>query len=77
MWVYPALVPLLQVSDLTGSFGLFRKPCLEAVMGLCTRKGYAFQMEIAVRARRLGYSIEEVRRDGRVACGWVGGPMGR
>ncbi|EFN57145.1 hypothetical protein CHLNCDRAFT_57362 [Chlorella variabilis] len=48
------------VSDLTGSFRLFRKPCLDAVMSLCTSKGYAFQMEIAVRARRLGYTIEEV-----------------
>ncbi|KAL4435629.1 hypothetical protein ABPG77_002592 [Micractinium sp. CCAP 211/92] len=48
------------VSDLTGSFRLFRKPCLEKVMALCTSKGYAFQMEIAVRAKRLGYTIEEV-----------------
>ena len=72
--------PHMQVSDLTGSFRLFRKPCLEAVMGLCTSKGYAFQMEIAVRARRLGYTIEEVRRDGReCVSGWgrEGGREGR
>ena len=59
------LLPLLlppppQVSDLTGSFRLFRTPCLDAVMPLVTSKGYAFQMEIAVRARRMGYAIEEV-----------------
>ena len=69
-------LPPTQVSDLTGSFRLFRKPCLEAVMRLCTSKGYAFQMEIAVRARRLGYTIEEVREgrgEGRWVGGWVGG----
>lgn len=47
-------------------------------MALTTSKGYAFQMEIAVRARRLGYTIEEVRAFtvdegmGRVgAAGWL------
>lgn len=30
-------------------------------MPLCTSKGYAFQMEIAVRAKQLGYTIGEVR----------------
>ncbi|WPT11632.1 Dolichol-phosphate mannosyltransferase subunit 1 [Picochlorum sp. SENEW3] len=48
------------VSDLTGSFRLYRKDCLEVLMEQCTSKGYAFQMEIAVRASRLGYRIEEV-----------------
>lgn len=48
------------VSDLTGSFRLFRAECLNVLMEKCTSKGYAFQMEIAVRARRLGYTIEEV-----------------
>ncbi|PRW33931.1 putative dolichol-phosphate mannosyltransferase [Chlorella sorokiniana] len=48
------------VSDLTGSFRLFRKPCLEKVMPLCKSRGYAFQMEIAVRAKRMGYTVEEV-----------------
>ncbi|PSC77006.1 dolichol-phosphate mannosyltransferase subunit 1 [Micractinium conductrix] len=48
------------VSDLTGSFRLFRKQALETIMPLCKSKGYAFQMEIAVRARRMGYTIEEV-----------------
>lgn len=35
----PALPAPPQVSDLTGSFRLFRKPCLEEVMALCTSKG--------------------------------------
>lgn len=48
------------VSDLTGSFRLYRKPALELLMRRCTSKGYAFQMEIAVRARRAGLSIAEV-----------------
>ena len=50
-----------QVSDLTGSFRLYRKRCLDKLMNLCTSKGYAFQMEIVVRARGLGFTIEEVR----------------
>jgi len=48
------------ISDLTGSFRLYRKECLNVLMEKCTSKGYAFQMEIAVRASRLGYSISEV-----------------
>ena len=48
------------VSDLTGSYRLYRKPCLAALMAVCTSKGYAFQMEIAVRARRAGMRIAEV-----------------
>lgn len=48
------------VSDLTGSFRLYRKRCLERLMRQCKSKGYAFQMEIAVRARRMGMSIAEV-----------------
>jgi len=47
------------VSDLTGSFRLYRKPVLETLMKEVTSKGYAFQMEIIVRARCLGYSIGE------------------
>lgn len=35
-------------------------------MALCRSKGYAFQMEIAVRAKRLGYTIEEV--SGQCCC---------
>ncbi len=48
------------VSDLTGSFRLFRRAALADVVGRCTSKGYAFQMEVAVRARRRGYAVAEV-----------------
>ncbi|PHJ23718.1 dolichol-phosphate mannosyltransferase subunit 1 [Cystoisospora suis] len=48
------------VSDLTGSFRLFKRPVLEDLMKRITSKGYVFQMEVAVRARSLGYSIGEV-----------------
>lgn len=65
----PSLVPptptrtsaaLLQVSDLTGSFRLYRKSVLEQVIAGVNSKGYAFQMEIIVRARSQGCSIGEV-----------------
>ena len=96
----------VQVSDLTGSFRLYRKECAAQLMPQCTSKvgtpqasltpqtgrpvmfavvgllpwqasppaypatantvmlrmqGYAFQMEIIVRARKMGCSIAEVR----------------
>ena len=48
------------VTDLTGSFRLFRKEALEALMGVVTSKGYVFQMEVMARARLQGLRIEEV-----------------
>lgn len=54
------LAALLQVSDLTGSFRLYRKSVLEKVIAGVNSKGYAFQMEIIVRARSQGYSVGEV-----------------
>ena len=50
----------MQVSDLTGSFRLYRKPVLEKIISQVTSKGYAFQMEIIVRARSAGFSVGEV-----------------
>jgi dolichol-phosphate mannosyltransferase len=47
------------ISDLTGSYRVYKKACLETLMDVCTCKGYAFQMEIAVRASRLGYRLSE------------------
>ena len=47
------------ISDLTGSYRVYKKACLETLMEVCTCKGYAFQMEIAVRASRLGYRLSE------------------
>ncbi|XP_021736232.1 dolichol-phosphate mannosyltransferase subunit 1 [Chenopodium quinoa] len=48
------------VSDLTGSFRLYRKSVLEDLISSCVSKGYVFQMEMIVRASRKGHHIEEV-----------------
>jgi dolichol-phosphate mannosyltransferase len=48
------------VTDLTGSFRLFKKPVLERLMTQVTSKGYVFQMEVMARARLNGFAIEEV-----------------
>jgi len=48
------------VSDLTGSFRLYKKEVLEKLVSKCVSKGYVFQMEMIVRARQLRYTIEEV-----------------
>lgn len=49
-----------QISDLTGSFRLYKKQVLAKVIEETKSKGYVFQMEMIVRARNLGYSIAEV-----------------
>jgi len=48
------------VSDLTGSFRLYKKEILEKLVTSCVSKGYVFQMEMIVRARHGGCSIGEV-----------------
>ncbi|RPB05451.1 nucleotide-diphospho-sugar transferase [Choiromyces venosus 120613-1] len=48
------------VSDLTGSFRLYKRKVLETVISQTESKGYTFQMEMMVRARGLGYSVAEV-----------------
>lgn len=48
------------ISDLTGSFRLYRVHVIKDIIARCTSKGYVFQMEIVVRARSLGYTIGEV-----------------
>ncbi|MCO5609438.1 hypothetical protein L7F22_063664 [Adiantum nelumboides] len=48
------------VSDLTGSFRLYKKGVFKELVGACVSKGYAFQMELIVRASRKGCKIEEV-----------------
>ena len=47
------------VSDLTGSFRLYRREVLERVMGRTESKGYTFQMELMTRAKGMGYKVEE------------------
>ncbi|XP_054152758.1 dolichol-phosphate mannosyltransferase subunit 1-like [Oppia nitens] len=48
------------VSDLTGSFRLYKRQALEKLVESCVSKGYVFQMEMMVRANSLGYRISEV-----------------
>lgn len=48
------------VTDLTGSFRLYKKSVLKQLIGLSKSKGYAFQMEIIVLAEQKGYKIGEV-----------------
>ncbi|TRM57172.1 glycosyltransferase family 2 protein [Schizophyllum amplum] len=48
------------VSDVTGSFRLYRLPVLRHIITVTESKGYVFQMEMMVRARALGYSVGEV-----------------
>jgi dolichol-phosphate mannosyltransferase len=48
------------VSDLTGSFRLYKKDVLKHCISQCITKGYVFQMELIVRARANRYSIAEV-----------------
>ena len=47
-------------SDLTGSFRLYKRNVFEDVISLMKSKGYVFQMEVLVRASKMGYQIEEV-----------------
>ena len=49
------------VSDITGSFRLYKKDVLQDLVSQCVSKGYVFQMEMIVRARAKGYTITEVR----------------
>lgn len=48
------------VSDLTGSFRLYRREAFVRIMREVVSTGYVFQMEIIVRARNLGMHIVEV-----------------
>uniref|UniRef100_K3WCE1 Dolichol-phosphate mannosyltransferase subunit 1 n=1 Tax=Globisporangium ultimum (strain ATCC 200006 / CBS 805.95 / DAOM BR144) TaxID=431595 RepID=K3WCE1_GLOUD len=48
------------VSDLTGSFRLYKRAVIEDIMSSIQGLGYVFQMEILVRARQRQYSIAEV-----------------
>jgi dolichol-phosphate mannosyltransferase len=48
------------VSDLTGSFRLYKRHVLEDLMNSVKGKTYVFQMEVIVRAKAKNYSVEEV-----------------
>lgn len=47
-------------SDLTGSFRLYERSAIESILPQVKCKGYAFQMEILVRAHNAGMIIGEV-----------------
>lgn len=48
------------VSDLTGSFRLYKKAVLDKVIHSTESKGYSFQMEMMVRAKAMGFKVAEV-----------------
>uniref|UniRef100_A0A1I7YVA2 Dolichol-phosphate mannosyltransferase subunit 1 n=1 Tax=Steinernema glaseri TaxID=37863 RepID=A0A1I7YVA2_9BILA len=48
------------VSDLTGSFRLYRREVLAKLISESVSKGYVFQMEMMFRARRNNFTIGEV-----------------
>ena len=48
------------VSDLTGSFRLYKREVLQRVIGSTESKGYSFQMEMMVRAKAMGFTVAEV-----------------
>lgn len=48
------------VSDLTGSFRLYRVSVLRHIITVTLSKGYVFQMEMMVRAKALGYTVGEI-----------------
>jgi dolichol-phosphate mannosyltransferase len=48
------------VSDLTGSFRLYKRSVLQKVISSTESKGYSFQMEMMVRAKAMGCSVAEV-----------------
>jgi dolichol-phosphate mannosyltransferase len=48
------------VSDLTGSFRLYERNVLEEILPQIQCKGYAFQMEIIVRSKKAGFTVDEI-----------------
>jgi len=48
------------ISDLTGSFRLYKRAVLEALFAATEARGFTMQMALAVTARARGYSVGEV-----------------
>eukprot|EP01084_Bolivina_argentea_P217665 369515_1 len=48
------------LSDLTGSFRLYKRNVINNIINKIVSKGYTFQMEIIVRAKAMRYTIAEV-----------------
>ena len=47
------------VSDVTGSYRLYKKEVLQRVIESTASKGYTFQMEMMVRAKAMDYKVGE------------------
>ncbi|HEU5262241.1 MAG TPA: polyprenol monophosphomannose synthase [Gemmatimonadales bacterium] len=59
--VYARWLTGLRVWDLTGGFKCFRKRVLEAIdLSQVRSNGYAFQIEMSVRAWRKGFTLKEI-----------------
>jgi dolichol-phosphate mannosyltransferase len=51
----------LRIQDLTGGFKCFRRRVLEAIdLSQVRSNGYAFQIEMSVRAWRKGFKLKEI-----------------
>ncbi|RCK55756.1 Dolichol-phosphate mannosyltransferase subunit 1 [Candida viswanathii] len=48
------------VSDLTGSYRLYKTEVLKKIIDVTQSKGYVFQMEMMVRAKAMGFTVGEV-----------------
>ena len=59
-WLAHFLLSTGPASDLTGSFRLYERAAIEEILPKVQSKGYAFQMEILVRAHKAGMDIGEV-----------------
>ena len=58
---YARLMLGLPVADVTSGYRVYRRPLLQAILAdATTSDGYAFQIEMAYRASRLGFSVGEV-----------------
>lgn len=49
-----------KASDLTGSFRLYKREAIEKILPMVKSKGYAFQMEILILAKKEGFTLGEV-----------------
>ncbi len=59
--VYARWVTGLRIQDLTGGFKCFRRRVLEAIdLSQVRSNGYAFQIEMSVRAWRKGFRLKEI-----------------
>ena len=59
--IYARRITGLRIWDLTGGFKCFRKRVLEAIdLDRVRSNGYAFQIEMSVRAWRKGFTLKEI-----------------